>query len=66
MVRKFAVVVSAVLLALVPGVANATPSRGVTATIIAQWSAGDTDYVLREITVQPDGSTGTTARSTRR
>jgi quercetin dioxygenase-like cupin family protein len=57
MVRKVVVAV-AVLLALVPGVANATPSRGVTATILAEWTAGDTDYVVREITVQPGGSTG--------
>jgi len=55
--RKFAVAV-AVLLALVPGVASATPSRGVSATILAQWTVGPTDYVLREITVQPGGSTG--------
>lgn len=57
MVRKIVVVV-AVLLALVPGVANATPPRGVTGTILAQWTVGDTDYVVREITVQPGGSTG--------
>lgn len=57
MMRKV-VVMMAVLLAFVPGVASATPSRGVTATILAEWSTGDTDYVLREITVQPGGSTG--------
>lgn len=55
--RKLAVAV-AVLLALVPGVANATPSRGVTAAILAQKTVGDTDYVVREITIQPGGSTG--------
>lgn len=57
--RKFGVgLMAVVLLAFVPGAAAATPSRGVTATILAEWSAGDTDYVLREITVQPGGSTG--------
>lgn len=57
MMRKI-VATAAMLMVLVPGVATATPSRGVTAEILAQWSAGDTDYVLREITVQPGGSTG--------
>lgn len=57
MLRKVIVAV-AVLLALVPGVANATPPRGVTGTILAQWTVGNTDYVVREITVQPGGSTG--------
>lgn len=55
--RTLAVAV-AVLLALVPGVASATPSHGVTATLIAEKTVGDTDYVLREITLQPGGSTG--------
>lgn len=55
--RKLAVAV-AVLLALVPGVANATPSHGVTATTIAEKTVGDTDYVVREITLQPGGGTG--------
>ena len=54
---KIAVAVAA-LLALVPGVASATPSRGVTATVLAQWTVGDTDYVVREITIQPGGGTG--------
>lgn len=56
--RKIAAAVVAVLVVLVPGVADATPSRGVTAEVLAQWTTGDTDYVLREITVQPGGSTG--------
>jgi quercetin dioxygenase-like cupin family protein len=57
--RKIAAaVVAALVVAFVPGVAGATPSRGVTATILAQWTVGDTDYVVREITVQPGGSTG--------
>ena len=33
-----------------PAVASATPARGVTATILSQWTAGHTDYVLRKIT----------------
>lgn len=53
-------IVSAVLAALLSlsGVASATPSHGVTGKILAQWSAGDRDFVLREITVDPGGSTG--------
>ncbi|WP_371660891.1 cupin domain-containing protein [Streptomyces sp. NBC_00280] len=45
-------------LALLPGPANATPSSGVSATVLAQTSAGGKDYILREITIQPGGSTG--------
>src|SRR5215468_1587806 len=55
--RKLAVAV-AVVLALVPGVAQATPPSGVSATILAQKTVGDTDYVVREISIQPGGSTG--------
>lgn len=53
-------IVSAVVAALLlmSGVATATPSRGVTGKILAQWSAGDRDFVLREITIDPGGSTG--------
>jgi quercetin dioxygenase-like cupin family protein len=45
-------------IALVPVAAEATPGSGVTGTIIAQNTVGGKDYVLREITVQPGGSTG--------
>jgi quercetin dioxygenase-like cupin family protein len=58
MIRKVIITVAAVLALITPGVATATPSRGVTAEILAQWTAGDKDYVLREITIQPGGSTG--------
>lgn len=44
--------------ALLPANASATPSRGVTGKILAQTTAGGKDYVLREITLQPEGSTG--------
>jgi quercetin dioxygenase-like cupin family protein len=58
-VRKVAVgIVAGVLLVLVPGTATATPPRGVAGTVLAQWTVGGTDYVVREITVQPGGSTG--------
>ena len=43
---------------LVPGVASATPSSGVSGTIISQTTVGGKDYILREITIQPGGSTG--------
>ncbi len=45
-------------LLLLSGVASATPSRGVTGKIIAQWWVGDRDFVLREITIDAGGSTG--------
>jgi quercetin dioxygenase-like cupin family protein len=53
-------IVSAVVAALLlfSGVASATPSRGVTGKILAQWTAGDRDYVVREITIDAGGSTG--------
>jgi quercetin dioxygenase-like cupin family protein len=40
------------------GTAHATPGTGVSATTLAEWSVGGKDYVLREITVAPGGSTG--------
>jgi quercetin dioxygenase-like cupin family protein len=57
-VRRVAALLAGVLLFFAPGVAAATPPSGVTGTVLAQWSAGGTDYVLREITVGPGGSTG--------
>jgi len=49
---------AAASIAVVPAVADATPGSGVTGTILAQSTVGDTDYVLREITIQPGGTTG--------
>jgi quercetin dioxygenase-like cupin family protein len=43
---------------LLPGTAVATPARGVTAKILFQTTVGSKDYVYREITVAPGGSTG--------
>ncbi|MFF4836085.1 cupin domain-containing protein [Streptomyces sp. NPDC001315] len=41
------------------GTAHATPSGpGVSGRVISQTTVGDTDYVLREITVPPGQSTG--------
>jgi quercetin dioxygenase-like cupin family protein len=45
-------------LALTPGVANATPSSGVSAIIISKVTVGGKDYILRQITIQPGGTTG--------
>lgn len=45
-------------LILVPVAANATPPVGVTAKILAQYTVGGKDYVLRQITLAPGGSTG--------
>jgi quercetin dioxygenase-like cupin family protein len=49
---------AAASIALVPAVADATPGSGVTGTILSQTTVGGTDYVLREITIQPGGTTG--------
>jgi quercetin dioxygenase-like cupin family protein len=58
-VRGLAVVGISILGAvMVPTMAQATPSSGVSARIIYQVTAGHTDFVLREITIQPGGSTG--------
>ncbi|GAA2830884.1 cupin domain-containing protein [Crossiella cryophila] len=55
-----AIVAALVLLGsvLLAPAASATPSRGVTAKLLAQHTVGDTDYVLREITIAPGGTTG--------
>jgi quercetin dioxygenase-like cupin family protein len=45
-------------LTMLPATAEATPPTGVTAVTLAQKTVDGTDYVLREITVQPGGSTG--------
>ncbi|AYF73984.1 cupin domain-containing protein [Nocardia yunnanensis] len=38
--------------------AQATPSTGVSAVILSQTTIGGYDYILREITIAPGGSTG--------
>jgi quercetin dioxygenase-like cupin family protein len=48
----------AVGLALTPGVANATPSSGVSGVIVAKTTVGGKDYILRRITIEPGGTTG--------
>ncbi|MGP4111068.1 cupin domain-containing protein [Streptomyces sp. 4N509B] len=40
------------------GTARATPPSGMTGTTLARWSADGRDYHLREVTLQPGGSTG--------
>jgi len=51
-------VVAAAAFAFAPVVASATPPSGVTGTIIAQYTAGGKDYIVRQITIAPGGSTG--------
>ncbi|SDZ42251.1 Cupin domain protein [Amycolatopsis xylanica] len=43
---------------LVPATAEATPGSGVTGVILSKTTLGKTDYILREITIQPGGGTG--------
>ncbi|GAA0581243.1 cupin domain-containing protein [Kribbella sandramycini] len=49
---------AAASLAVLPATAEATPPDGVTGKILYQRTVGDTDYVLREITILPGGTTG--------
>lgn len=58
-VTRLALLAAGVLgLLAVPAAAQATPSSGVTGTIIFKTTIGNTDYILREITVVPGGTTG--------
>ncbi|WP_059016773.1 cupin domain-containing protein [Mycobacterium sp. M26] len=41
-----------------PGVASATPGEGVDAVTLAQSSLGGKDYITKEITIAPGGTTG--------
>jgi quercetin dioxygenase-like cupin family protein len=42
----------------VPAEAGATPTHGITGVILARTTIGGTDYILRELTIAPGGSTG--------
>ncbi|MFI9507824.1 cupin domain-containing protein [Nocardia sp. NPDC052566] len=44
--------------AIATGPAHATPAGGITATTLTAFTAGNTDYTLRELTIAPGGSTG--------
>jgi quercetin dioxygenase-like cupin family protein len=58
MSRMLGAVLVAIGIVFVPTTAAATPSSGVSGTIIAQKTVGGTDYVLRTITITPGGYTG--------
>ncbi|MDQ3790162.1 MAG: cupin domain-containing protein [Actinomycetota bacterium] len=58
MFRILGAVLVAAGLVFVPSTAGATPSSGVTGVIIAQKTVGETDYVVRRITIAPGGYTG--------
>lgn len=49
---------AAIGLSLTPLTASATPSTGVHGEILGQVAFGGKDYVLRQITIDPGGSTG--------
>ncbi|TCC23102.1 cupin domain-containing protein [Kribbella speibonae] len=53
-----AVAAGGLAIGLTPTAADATPGSGVTGTILSKTTLGRTDYVLREITIQPGGTTG--------
>jgi len=44
--------------ALLPATAAATPGHGISAVTVFDHVAGNTDYVFKEITIQPGGNTG--------
>jgi quercetin dioxygenase-like cupin family protein len=66
--RKIAATaVVAACLGLLPTAAQATPTSGVTGTVLARGTIADqvrlktdgaTEFVVRQITIQPGGSTG--------
>jgi len=58
--RAALVCASAVVLcvSVVAGTASATPGTGVTSKLISQNTAEGKDYIIREITLAPGGSTG--------
>ncbi|MGW2521466.1 cupin domain-containing protein [Streptomyces sp. NPDC001617] len=59
LLRTGLITVVALSSSLVAGSAQATPpGPGVKATVISQTTIGDTDYILREITIPPGQSTG--------
>jgi quercetin dioxygenase-like cupin family protein len=51
-------VTAGLALAVLPATADATPGTGVSAVTLADYTVGGTEYVLKEITVAPGGSTG--------
>jgi quercetin dioxygenase-like cupin family protein len=59
-VRSFVLAVAALaaFAATVPDTAGATPARDTDGTVIWQMTDGGKDYVFREITIAPGGSTG--------
>jgi quercetin dioxygenase-like cupin family protein len=44
--------------ATLPAIAAATPGHGVTAVVLSQTTFNGQDYILRQITIDPGGSTG--------
>ena len=50
--------VVAAAFALSPAIAEATPPSGVSGVIISKVTVGGKDFILRQITIQPGGSTG--------
>jgi hypothetical protein len=49
---------TALPLACCPAEASATPSRGVTSVLLSQSTHNGYDYITRDITISPGGSTG--------
>ncbi|MGW4488633.1 cupin domain-containing protein [Amycolatopsis sp. NPDC004368] len=70
--RKFALAAVAGVAALTalftPAVASATPARDAASVDVAKWTVGNTDYLLRKLTLGPGsaGEPGTTGWHTHR
>ncbi len=56
--RWVAAPVALTVLAIAPGSASATPSEGIDVSTLSQSSLNGKDYVTREITIAPGGTTG--------
>jgi quercetin dioxygenase-like cupin family protein len=57
---RFVIMVVAVVIATLcaPGRASATPARGIQSVLLNQSSLDGRDYITRDITIAPGGSTG--------
>ncbi|HTQ19315.1 cupin domain-containing protein [Mycobacterium sp.] len=56
--RLAAATIAAVWATTLPPVGSATPDHGVSAVLLSQTRLNGQDYILREITIDPGGSTG--------
>jgi quercetin dioxygenase-like cupin family protein len=58
MARYLVTLLTATIAVLFPATAAATPAHGASAIVLSQSTVDGVDYILREITLAPGGSTG--------